>query len=161
MPRLEGVAPSACGRVSVGVDLVRVADVAESIAAFGQRYLDRVYTPAEVAYSLADGGSSDAPARHLAARFAAKEATAKALQSGDEPLDWRQIEVERHGDGSCGIRLHGAARALARRRGALHFAVSLTHERDYAAAVVVSQCAEAASAAARLPRTTPTGAYER
>jgi holo-[acyl-carrier protein] synthase len=122
------------GRACVGADLVEIEQVAQSVATFGERYLRRVFTPRELAYCMARGRTS---AAHLAARFAAKEATSKALRVGDAPLDWRWIEVDRRADGSCGLRLHRGMRALAKRRrvGALH--LSMSHDGGYAFAVVV------------------------
>ncbi len=119
----------------VGVDLVQVSQVADSIARFGDRYLRRVYTEGELAYATAAG---DGAPRHLAARFAAKEAAVKALDLADAPLDWRQIEVLRESSGRCALALHGAVRAAADRLRAGPLAVSLSHEGDYATAVVIT-----------------------
>jgi holo-[acyl-carrier protein] synthase len=119
----------------LGVDVVSVADVAQAVERFGERYLRRVFTPAEVAYCTGEGR---APAPHLAARFAAKEATFKALRgSAEDPLDWRSIEVLRRADGSCALRLHGEMSRLAGRRGVNHLDVSLSHDGAYAIAVVL------------------------
>jgi holo-[acyl-carrier protein] synthase len=119
----------------LGVDVVSVADVAQAFDRFGEHYLRRVFTPAEVAYCTAEGR---APAPHLAARFAAKEATFKALRgSAEDPLDWRSIEVLRRADGSCALRLHGEMSRLADRRGVAHLDVSLSHDGAYAIAVVL------------------------
>jgi holo-[acyl-carrier protein] synthase len=119
----------------LGVDVVSVADVAQAVERFGERYLRRVFTPAEVAYCTAEGR---APAPHLAARFAAKEATFKALGgNGEDPFDWRSIEVLRHADGSSELRLHGEMSRLAGRRGVRHLDVSLSHDGAYAIAVVL------------------------
>jgi holo-[acyl-carrier protein] synthase len=114
----------------VGIDLVSVDQVAQSIADHGPAYLSRVYTDQELTDSHQD------PAR-LAARFAAKEATMKALRRGDEGIGWRSIEIVRATDGQPSIQLRDAAADLARRRGLQSIAVSLTHEPGHAAAVVV------------------------
>ena len=119
--------------VSVGLDMVDVREVSESIARFGDRYLARLYTPGE----LADARGDDM-ARHLAARFAAKEATVKALGAGDGGIDWRAIEVVRGPAGEPSLALHGWAARAAARRNVTSLAVSLTHEGDVAAAVVVA-----------------------
>jgi holo-[acyl-carrier protein] synthase len=116
----------------VGIDLVCRDDVQEAVRRHGDRYLDRVYTEQE----RRDAGTD--PLR-LAARFAAKEATMKALRRADEPLPWRDIAVHRDADGRPTLRLTGAADALARRSGVRSVSVSLTHERDLAAAVVVAE----------------------
>ena len=115
----------------VGIDLVRAATVAASIAEHGDAYLRRVYTPQEVADCKAD------PLR-LAARFAAKEATMKVLAPApDAAVPWPSIEVVRNAPGAPSIRLHGPAAALAATAGLTAFALSFTHEDEYAAAVVV------------------------
>jgi holo-[acyl-carrier protein] synthase len=123
-------------RFEVGADVVEVAQVERSIATFGDRYLRRVFTDREIAYCTADGRD---PAPHLAARFAAKEATCKALRVGDAPVDWRWIEVVRHADGACELVLHGGMRALARRRGAHAWRVSISHDGAYAIAFVLGE----------------------
>ncbi len=128
----------------LGVDLVAVDEVARSLERFGERYLSRVYTPAEVAYCTSGGRP---PAAHLAARFAAKEATFKALRGGDTALDWRSIEIVRHADGSCTVKLHGEAQKMAEGRGVRTLDVSLSHDGEYAVAVVVGD--------AYLPQATP------
>jgi holo-[acyl-carrier protein] synthase len=139
---VDYVAPTAPGSLNprglLGVDLVAVAEVARALEQFGDRYLNRVYTPAEIAYCTSHGhGRSPAP--HLAARFAAKEATFKALHGQDEALDWRSIEVLRLADGSSALRLHGGAHALAQRRRVQTLRVSLSHDGDYAVAVVAGE----------------------
>jgi holo-[acyl-carrier protein] synthase len=126
--------PEIAGAAALGADIVEVAQVARSIATFGDRYLRRVFTDRELAYCTSEGRD---PAPHLAARFAAKEAAAKALRVGDSPLDWRWIEVLRRADGACDLRLHGGMRALAQRRGVSDLRVSMSHDGAYAIAVVV------------------------
>jgi holo-[acyl-carrier protein] synthase len=126
-------APDLRGRALLGADIVEVAQVAHSMATFGDRYLRRVFTEGELAYCTAKGRD---PAPHLAARFAAKEATAKALRAGDAPVDWRWIEVVRRPDGACALVLHGGMRAIAKRRGVRAFRLSMSHDGAYAVAVV-------------------------
>jgi holo-[acyl-carrier protein] synthase len=118
-----------------GVDLVLVDEIARAIATFGDRYLHRVYSRAEIAYCR---GAEATQAERFAARFAAKEAVLKVLGAPDEGIDWRSIEVDRAADGACSVRLTGRARELARRARIRDFAVSLTHEGQYAAAFVVA-----------------------
>jgi holo-[acyl-carrier protein] synthase len=120
--------------LDVGIDLVAVEQIEESMASHGDHFLERVYTPGERA---ASGGN---PAR-LAACFAAKEATMKALQRADEGIGWRSIEVVADADGWPTIRLTGAAAALAASRGVSKLTVSLTHQRRNAAAIVVAEAA--------------------
>jgi holo-[acyl-carrier protein] synthase len=118
--------------VSVGTDLVSVDDVRASVAGFGRRYLERVFTAAEIADCRGE-------APRLAARFAAKEATMKALRVGDDSMPWVAIEVVRGEDGAPFLELHGPAQALARRRQVRGLSVSLTHESNYASAVVLAE----------------------
>lgn len=114
----------------VGIDLVRISAIDESFANFGTRFLDRIFTRDEVAYAMS------APllaASRLAARFAAKEATRKALRL--DGVAWRDIEVVRQPDGACEIQLHGAARAPG---SSDHLALSMSHDGDHATAVVIA-----------------------
>lgn len=135
---------SALGTLRVGVDLVSVDDVAESVRHFGDRYVTRVYTPHEIdscrrPSHIADGPGGLAVAS-LAARFAAKEAVMKVLRPVEVQLDWRSIEIHRMTGGWCEIRLSGRAAALAAEAGIDELSVSLTHEASVAAAVVVGRC---------------------
>jgi holo-[acyl-carrier protein] synthase len=114
----------------IGIDLVRVSAIAESLDRFGERFLRRVYTEAEVAYAMS---APMLTASRLAARFAAKEATRKALRL--DGVGWRDIEVVRQPDGACDIELHGAARALG---DCGRLALSMSHEGDHATAVVIA-----------------------
>jgi holo-[acyl-carrier protein] synthase len=119
----------------VGIDLVQVSRIADSLDRFGDRFLHRVFTKAEIEYARAAPAQT---AERLAARFAAKEATVKALRLGDQPVSWREIEVCRTRSGACEMTLHGSFGRLAVARGAGTLAVSLSHEGDYATAVVVA-----------------------
>lgn len=114
----------------VGIDTVEVASVEAALAAHGERYLRRVYTEREVADCAGDS-------ERLAARFAAKEATFKALRASAGGVPWTAVEVRRDPAGHPELKLHGAAAALAEGFEAL--AVSLTHEAGLASAVVVAQ----------------------
>ncbi len=124
------------GSIALGVDLVSVRDVAESLARFGDRYTERLFTRDEIAYCLTD---PELAAQRFAARFAAKEATMKALRVvATDAVAWSSIEVRRTPDGWCEIVLHDAARHLADRAGVSDLALSMSHERDYATATVVA-----------------------
>jgi holo-[acyl-carrier protein] synthase len=123
--------------IRVGSDVLSVQHVAESVARFGDRYLQRVYTEHEICSAT---GSPPERAARLAARFAAKEATIKVLRPVGHQPDWRSIEVRRHAEGWCTMALSGHAAALAEQAGITDLAVSLTHEADVAAAVVVALC---------------------
>ncbi len=119
----------------VGVDLADVAAVAASIERFGARYLERIYTPHEL--DCARTGDVFDPSS-LAARFAAKEATLKVLAPNDARPSWRSIEVRRAASGACTIALHDQAAELAQRQGITALAVSMTHESQMAASVVIA-----------------------
>ena len=121
--------------LSVGIDLVQLSRIRESMATFGDRFLRRVFTEGEIAYATATPAL--APAR-LAARFAAKEATVKALDLAERGIGWREIEVTRGPSGAPRLVLHGAARAAAVEAGDPTLSLSLSHEGDYATAVVIS-----------------------
>ena len=120
------------GPVSVGVDIVEIERVAGVIARWGERFLQRVYTQTELAYCRGR-------VPELAARFAGKEAVTKALGTGIRGLAWREMEILADPLGKPLVRLHGRARARATAIGLSHFAVSLSHSRDYAVAMVVAE----------------------
>ena len=128
-------------RLRVGVDLVRVSRVEESIATFGERFVSRVFTEGEIAYADGAPGAAER-AERLAARFAAKEATIKALSLTDVGTDWCAIEVVKDRFGAPSLVLHGAAAAAARAESIHELSLSLSHEGDQAIAVVVAQSRE-------------------
>jgi holo-[acyl-carrier protein] synthase len=116
---------------SVGVDLVEVDRVQRAVERWGDRFLRRVYTEAEVAYCFHRGEKY----RSLAARFAAKEAAMKALGTGwKRGVRWVDIEVVRRPGAAPEIVLHGQSRTLGRGG---RFLVSLSHTHAHAIAVVV------------------------
>jgi holo-[acyl-carrier protein] synthase len=121
----------------VGTDIARVDDIGASVARFGDRYIQRLFTPHEIASST---GSPAVVAASLAARFAAKEATIKVLRPKTTTPPWRSIEVRRHPSGWCELELTGEAARLAAEANITELAVSLSHDRGLAAAVVVAQC---------------------
>lgn len=120
------------GGVTVGVDLVGVRRFAGLLARRGDLLTDRVFSARE----LADAAGSP---RRLAARFAAKEATAKALGVGIGPVAWRDVEVRTAVDGGPRLRLRGAAARLAAARHLTDWTVSLSHDGTSAVAVVVAR----------------------
>lgn len=121
--------------VRVGVDVTAIAEVAEAVATFGDRYLHRLFTRHEIE------SCQGAPAS-LAARFAAKEAVVKVLEPSGARPPWRDIEVVRRPDGACRLHLHGRAASLASERGVGPMSVSLSHEAGMAVAVVAASCTE-------------------
>lgn len=127
------------GSVRVGVDVTSIADVDAAVAAFGQRYVTRLFTDHEID-SCGAAAPHDGTTASLAARFAAKEAVLKVLEpSGSRPR-WRDIEIVRRPSGACRIRLHGRAASLACVRGVDAMSVSLSHEAGLAVAVVAAAC---------------------
>lgn len=118
--------------VAVGIDLVTVDEVTAAIGVHGERYLQRVYTDDEQRDCEGDP-------RRLAGRFAAKEATMKALRRSDEPLPWRSIGVRLNDGGMPLIELSGPAAELARRQGITGISISLTDGPGVAAAVAIAE----------------------
>lgn len=119
--------------VGIGLDLAEVKRIEDSLARFGQRFLERCFTPGERALCL----SRPRPASALAMRFAAKEAFAKAAGLGMRGLAWREIEVVHDPRGKPSLRLHGRALAWMEANGVQASHLSLTDEGGLAAAVVV------------------------
>jgi holo-[acyl-carrier protein] synthase len=115
---------------TIGVDIIETERIAQSMAQFGDRFLKRVYTEQELAYCNGQASS-------LAARWAAKEATAKALGTGIGDVSWQEIEVVRESNGRPTLRLYGAAADLAARLGISEFVISLSHTKAHAIAFVV------------------------
>ena len=122
--------------IVVGTDLVQVSEVSKAMERFGERYLRRLFTDAELSYCLES--AEVAPSR-LAARFAAKEAALKVLRLTDQSFSWRSIEVARNPGGWCYLVLHGPMHLLANQAGFVAFSLSMSHEGAYAQAVVVGQ----------------------
>ncbi len=114
----------------VGVDIIEIARVAEAIDRYGERFLHRVYTDAEIEYCKGR-------VNQLASRFAAKEAVVKALGTGDSGIGWKDMEIVSAGDGAPSIVLHGKALDRFNQLGLAELAVSLSHSKEYAVASVV------------------------
>jgi holo-[acyl-carrier protein] synthase len=119
------------GAPGIGIDLIEI-DRLERALARRPNLLQRVFLPGEIDASRLRAR----PARHLAARFAAKEAALKALGLGG--LRLHEIEVTGGGDSPPQLRLHGAAARAAETMG-VELAVSLSHSRELATAVVVAR----------------------
>ncbi len=122
--------------VGVGTDLTEIERVKRSVERFGSRFLDRIYTPGEIAYCMRKKDAAES----LAARFAAKEAAAKALGTGiSRGVSWQEFEVRREPGGRPGLWLSGRAAELAADLGIDRLSLSLTHTRDLAMAFVVAE----------------------
>ncbi len=130
----------------IGLDVASVDDVRAALQRWGDRYLSRVYTAAEIEDCRRDEGLA---AERLAARFAAKEAVVKVLRPRrDDPLPWTAIAVHRVAEGAPEARLSGAAAQLAQRDGVQSVEISLTHEGAIAAAVALATFADPTGGAA-------------
>jgi len=118
--------------LSVGVDIVEIPRIARALERWGERFLHKVYTEEEVAYCRGR-------VPELAARFAAKEAISKALGTGMVGVRWAEMEVLGDRRGKPVVTLYGLALARAEELGLEEWAVSLSHSRDSAIAVVAAR----------------------
>ncbi len=122
--------------LGTGVDLIEVARIAQSIERFGERFVQRIYTEREIAYCSGNRNHAEG----FAARFAAKEAGAKALGTGmNLGVTWREIEVGRSPLGRPSLELSGQARRVAEQLGVRRISLSLTHTAELAVAMVVME----------------------
>jgi holo-[acyl-carrier protein] synthase len=120
--------------IGSGIDLVEIRRIQQSMDRFGDRFLDRVYTAMEKAYCLRKRRAAES----FAARFAAKEAGAKALGTGISfGVSWLEIEVVREASGRPTIAFHGRAAEIAAHLGVVRANLSITHTADLAMASVV------------------------
>lgn len=120
--------------IGIGLDLAETSRIKAAVAAHGDRFLQRIYTPDELDYCQ----GAACPELRLAGHFAAKEACAKALGVGiGARAGWRDMEVTRDAAGQPTIRLTGAAGQQAGTLGVGNVFLSITHTGDHAAAVVV------------------------
>ncbi len=120
--------------LGIGIDIIEVARIASSFEKFGERFVNRILLPDEIAYCL----SHKNPAPFLAARFAAKEAISKAFGTGfGAALGWQDLEIRRKKSGEPFVVLHGKGQELFAARGAKQLLVSLSHTQNYAAATAV------------------------
>ena len=123
--------------LGLGTDMIEIARIEHSIARFGDAFLHRVYTPGEVAYCRQKRKTS---AESFAARFAAKEAAAKALGTGiSRGVTWTELEVVRLPGQRPTMHLSGRAAEIATRLGVRHLALSLSHTRELAIALVIAE----------------------
>jgi holo-[acyl-carrier protein] synthase len=122
--------------IGTGVDLIEIERIAHSIERYGERFLHRVYTPQEIAYCT----RKRVHAESFAARFAAKEAGAKALGTGiSRGVTWSEFQVTRQPGGRPVLELTGRAQMLARQLGVKNISLSLTHTGDLAMATVMME----------------------
>jgi holo-[acyl-carrier protein] synthase len=120
--------------LGLGMDLVEIDRIEESLQRFGDRFLEKIFHPAEIEYSR----TQSRPAVPLAARFAAKEAASKAFGTGiGESLPWLGLEICRQSTGEPFLHFHHAGATLAQTRGVTRSLVTLTHTRTHSAATVL------------------------
>jgi holo-[acyl-carrier protein] synthase len=125
--------------LGVGVDLVENARIQHSLDRFGDRFLQRVFTQGEIEYSQ----SMKFPARHLAARFAAKEAVSKAFGTGiGKAMGWKDIDVHRKPSGEPFVVLEGGAKKLAEERRVAAVWITLSHTEHHAMAMIVLEASD-------------------
>jgi holo-[acyl-carrier protein] synthase len=121
--------------IGIGIDLVDIARIEKMMKRKGQRVIEKLLTEREQAYVA----TLHAPARAIAARIAAKEASYKALQALPDArsVGWQDLEVLRHADGRPALRFHNSAAKLDETYGPLEIHLSLTHSDTTAGAVAV------------------------
>lgn len=120
--------------VGTGIDITEVPRIAASIARYGQRFLDRVYTANEIAYCQSKRNSAE----RFAARFAAKEAAMKAIGTGmRQGVTWHNIEVGREPGGRPTIIFSGKAAEFAAKLGGKRASLSISHTEELAIAQVI------------------------
>ena len=122
--------PEAAGPIEVGIDVIEIARIEHVLNKFGDRFLRRIYTPRE-------RERYGRRVSELAARFAAKEATMKALGTGIRGVRWRDIETLPNRRGKPILTLHETAARRADLLGLTNWSISLTHSRTEAMAIVI------------------------
>ncbi len=123
--------------VGSGVDLAEVPRIRKAIERFGERFINRIYTPREIAYVERRGVSRF---ERFAARFAAKEAGMKAIGTGwRHGVRWQDFEVANLPSGKPTLLLHGVAAQFAERLGVRNISLSLTHTAETGMAIVIME----------------------
>jgi holo-[acyl-carrier protein] synthase len=122
--------------IGTGVDLIEIERIAHSIERYGERFLRRIYTDHEIAYCSGKRSSAES----FAARFAAKEAGAKALGTGiSRGVTWIEFQIARQPGGRPVLELRGRAALLAKELGVKTISLSLTHTGNLAMATVMME----------------------
>lgn len=117
--------------LAVGIDMIEVKRIHNSIERFGLRFLQRIFTERELNYC-------NGRVERLAARFAAKEAVGKALGTGIGDVSWQEIEIVNEANGRPYLLLHGAASKIAGASGLGSWALSMSHTDTHAIGMVVA-----------------------
>jgi holo-[acyl-carrier protein] synthase len=118
---------------SIGIDIVEIHRIEESLAKRRERFLARLYTPDEQAYCLSKVNAS----MYFAGRFAAKEAILKVLGTGLRNVKWTDIEIVKDDLGKPHVKLSGKAQEMAKAQGLGSILLSISHSRNYAVAQAV------------------------
>jgi holo-[acyl-carrier protein] synthase len=116
----------------IGIDMIEIARIEGAIARWGDNFLQRIYTESELKLYQQKPSS-------LAARFAGKEAVIKTLSPQGKGINWREIEILSEPNGRPSIHLYGKARNQAKSLGVDKLAISLSHCKDYAIALVTAE----------------------
>lgn len=120
--------------VGIGIDIAEPRRLEEAVGRYGRRFLERIFTPREIAYCERRRNKWE----RYAARFAAKEAAFKALGTGwRRGVRWQEAEVVNQPSGKPTLELSGQAREFARRLGVGSISLSLTHSEQFALAQVI------------------------
>ena len=121
--------------ICTGIDIIEIDRIQNVLSRYGNRFLNKIFTPDEIQYCR---GRSP----NLAGRFAAKEATMKALKPGTRGVSWKDIEVIRASNGAPSIKLYNRALARSESLGVSSLSISFSHSRDYAVASVIASSKE-------------------
>ena len=121
--------------ICTGIDIIEIDRIQNVLSQYGNRFLNKIFTPDEIQYCR---GRSP----NLAGRFAAKEATMKALKTGTRGVSWKDIEVIRASNGAPSIKLYNRELAWSESLGVSSLSISFSHSRDYAVASVIASSKE-------------------
>ena len=121
--------------LTTGVDVIEIDRIERVVARWGNRFLERIYTPEELTYCKGKFN-------RLAARFAAKEAVMKALGTGRRGVSWQEIEIIRTPELNPSVHLKGRARTKANEMELDVIQLTLSHSTDYAVAFAIGEARE-------------------
>jgi len=118
--------------IGIGIDIIEIDRIRDSVEKFGDRFLNKVYTQKELDYCL----KKKYKYQHLAARFAAKEAVYKALATGwNEDVSWQNIEISNEPNGMPIVTLQGKLKNFLHK--GKYLKISMSHSRDYVACMAI------------------------
>lgn len=118
--------------IGIGIDIIEIDRIKDSVEKFGDRFLNKIYTQKELDYCL----KKKYKYQHLAARFAAKEAVYKALATGwDADVSWQNIEISNEPNGMPIVTLQGKLKKFLHKGKDLK--ISMSHSRDYVACMAI------------------------